>query len=136
MTDKNPQFSFKNWRFLTFNTFSLRLWSSVDADFCISSAYVTSGTKRSFCFWNIPASGGLNRKNLGKKREILAFKPLLPEIRLKNLTSRIRFSEALTSKLWNKKKYTAKAYRNGAKLNCIQFSTLRILDTFQSFKLF
>ena len=39
-----------------------------------------------------------------EKREILAFKPLLQEIWLKNLTSRKIF-EALTSKLWNKKKY-------------------------------
>ena len=49
ITDKNLQFPFKNWRFSTFTTFSLHSWSSVDADFCISSAYVTSGTKRSFC---------------------------------------------------------------------------------------
>ena len=49
ITDKNLQFPFKNWWFSTFTTFSLHSWSSVDADFCISSSYVTSGTKRSFC---------------------------------------------------------------------------------------
>ena len=43
-------FFFKNWRFSTFTTFSLLSWGSVDEDFCISSAYVTSGTKQSFCF--------------------------------------------------------------------------------------
>ena len=32
-----------------------------------------------------------------------------------------RFSEALTSKLWNKKIHAAEAYRNGAKLNYICF---------------
>ena len=63
ITDKNSQFSFKNQRFSTFTTFSHHSWSSVDADFCISSAYVTSGMKRSFCSQNIPAPGGLNRKN-------------------------------------------------------------------------
>ena len=31
-----------------------------------------------------------------------------------------RFSEALTSKLWNKKIHAAEAYRDGAKLNYIQ----------------
>ena len=30
-----------------------------------------------------------------------------------------RFSEALTSKIWNKKIHAAKAYRNGAKLNYV-----------------
>ena len=50
ITDKNSQFPFKNWRFSTFTTFSLHSWSSVDADFCISSScYVMSGTRRSFC---------------------------------------------------------------------------------------
>ena len=43
-------FFFKNWRFSTFTTFSLLSWGSVDEDFCISSASVTSGTKQSFCF--------------------------------------------------------------------------------------
>ena len=45
---------------------------------------------------------GVNQEKHVKKREILGFKPLLQEIRLKNLTGR-RFSEVLTSKLWNKK---------------------------------
>ena len=54
----------------------------MDADFCISLVDVTSGMKRLFWFQNIPAPGGLNRKN--KKHEILAFKPLLQEIREKN----------------------------------------------------
>ena len=63
ITDKNSQFSFKNQRFSTFTTFSHHSWSSVDADFCISSAYVTSGTKQYFSFQNIPVPGGLNRKN-------------------------------------------------------------------------
>ena len=58
ITDKNSQFSFKNWRFSTFTTFLLHSWNSVDADLCISSAYVMSGTKQSFCFLNIPASRG------------------------------------------------------------------------------
>ena len=63
ITDKNSQFYFRNWRFSTFTMFSLHSWSSVDAEFCISSANVTSGTKQSFWFYNIPPSGGLNRKN-------------------------------------------------------------------------
>ena len=45
---------------------------------------------------------GVKQEKHVKKREILGFKPLLQEIRLKNLTGR-RFSEVLTSKLWNKK---------------------------------
>ena len=60
------------------------------ADFCISSAYVTSGAKRSFCYYNIPAPGWLNRKKHVKKRETLAFKPLLQEIWFKKL-ARIKF---------------------------------------------
>ena len=50
ITNKNLQFPFTNWRFSTFTTFSLYSQSSVDAGFCISLAYVTSGTKRSFWF--------------------------------------------------------------------------------------
>ena len=50
LTDKNWQFSFKNWQFSTFTMFLLHLWSSMDADFRISLAYVTSGTKQFFCF--------------------------------------------------------------------------------------
>ena len=62
ITDKNLQFSFKNWQFSTFTTFLLHLPSSVDADFYTSSAYVMSGTKHSFHFQNIPASEMLNSK--------------------------------------------------------------------------
>ena len=50
ITYKNSQFAFKYWRFSTFTTFSLHSWSSQDANFCIPSAYVMSGTKRSFWF--------------------------------------------------------------------------------------
>ena len=50
ITDKNSQFPLRNWWLSTFTTFLLHLWSSVDADFCISSVYVTSGTKQLFCF--------------------------------------------------------------------------------------
>ena len=67
--------------------FSLHLWRSVDADFCISLAYVMSGMKQSFWFQNIPASGGLKRKN-ARKNINFGLKPLLQEIQLKNLTIR------------------------------------------------
>ena len=50
ITDKNLQFPFKNWRFSSFTMFLLHSWSSVDADFCISPAYLTSGMKQSFWF--------------------------------------------------------------------------------------
>ena len=60
----------------------------MDADFCISSTYVTSRTKQSFWSLNFPALGGLKWKKYKKKHEILAFKPLIQEIWLKNLTSR------------------------------------------------
>ena len=63
--------------------------------------------------------GGKQRKHK-KKHAILAFKPLLKEIRLQNLTLSESFSEALTPKLWNKiKTHAAKTYRNGAKLHYI-----------------
>ena len=75
VTDKKSQFSFKNWWFTTFTTFSLHWWSSLEADFGISSGYVMSEMKRSFCFWNIPGSGGLNRKNTWEK---VKFWPLIP----------------------------------------------------------
>ena len=48
ITDKNLQFPFENERFSTFTTFSVHSQSSMDADFCILSAYVMSVTKRSF----------------------------------------------------------------------------------------
>ena len=54
-------------------------YGSVEADFCISSAYVTSRMKQSFWSLNFPASGGLNKKH-EKKHEFLVFKPLLQEI--------------------------------------------------------
>ena len=52
--------------------------------------------------------GGIKQKKHVKKREILAFKPLLQEIWLKNLTSRKIF--------W---KNNTEVYQNGAKLNYI-----------------
>ena len=105
ITEKNLQFLFKNRRFSTFTTFSLDSWSSVDADFCISAAYATSGTIRSFWLQNIPVSGRLKRKKHKKKHEILAFRPLLQEIRLKTLTIRKVFWSS-KSKFWNLKKKT------------------------------
>ena len=114
---KKPlQLSFKIWWFSTFTTFSLHSWSSVAADFCISSAYVTSGTKGSFCFQNIPVSGGLNRKNTSKNMKFWPLNPYYKRSNWKNLTSR-KILWSLTSKLWNKKIHTAEAYWNGAKLN-------------------
>ena len=50
MSDKNSQFPFKNWQFSTFTVFPFNSWSSLDADFCISSDYATSVTKQSFWF--------------------------------------------------------------------------------------
>ena len=64
ITGKNLQFPFKYWQFSRFTTFSFHSWSSVDADFYISLAYVMSEMKQFFWFQNIPASGGLNRKNM------------------------------------------------------------------------
>ena len=49
-----------------------------------------------------PQGGSKQEKHI-KKHEILAFKPLLEEIWLKNLSSRKIF-QSLTSNLWNKKK--------------------------------
>ena len=63
ITDKNLQFSFKNWSFSIFTTFLLHSSSSMVAYFCNFSAYLASGTKWSFCFQSILALGGLNRKN-------------------------------------------------------------------------
>ena len=82
LTDKNWQFSFKNWQFSTFTMFLLHSWSSMDADFHISLAYVTSGTKQfsaSRTFTSQGGRGGLNRKNI-KNHEILVSEPLLQEI--------------------------------------------------------
>ena len=62
---------------------------------------------------------GVKQEKHKKKHEIFTFKPLLQEIWLKNLTSRKLFWSS-TSKLQNKKKKpTAKACRNGAKLNYV-----------------
>ena len=47
---------------------------------------------------------GVKQKKTQEKNEILAFKPLLQEIQLKPWLLE-RVSEALTSKLWNKKIY-------------------------------
>ena len=65
----------------------------MDADFCISQAYVMLVfiILEHFCL------RGAKQKKQEKKHEILAFKPILQEIRLKNLSE--RFSKALTSKL-------------------------------------
>ena len=108
---KNSQFPFKNWQFSTFTLFSLHSWSSMNADFCISSAYVTSGMKQSFWFKNIPTSGeeggreggGLNRKTTRKN---MKFWPLNSYYKRSDWKTWLadRFSEGLTSKLWNKKK--------------------------------
>ena len=51
------------------------------------SVYVTSGTKL-FLILEHSSLKGVKQKNHVKKREIFAFKPLLQEIRLKNLTIR------------------------------------------------
>ena len=102
ITEKNLQFPFKNWQFSTFTTFSLHSWSSVDPDFYISSACGMSGTKQSFCFYNIPASGSLNRKNMRKN---MKFWPLNSYYKrcIWKIWLAERFTKALTSKLWNKK---------------------------------
>ena len=47
---------------------------------------------------------GVKQKKHKKRHEMLAFKPLLQKIGLKNWLSE-SFSEALTSKLWNKRKF-------------------------------
>ena len=116
ITNKNSKFTFRRLQFSTFTTSSLHLWRSVDADFFISLAYVTSGKKSSFWFWYIPASMGLNtRKNM-------TFWPLNLYYRRSDWGTWLSetFPEALTSKLWNKKKiHAAEAYRNGAKLNYV-----------------
>ena len=50
-----------------------------------------------------------------KKQDILAFKPLLKEIQLNNQLSE-RFSEALTSKFWNKKKTCCRSLQKLSKI--------------------
>ena len=57
---------------ITENVYHVFTPRSVDAGFCISSANMTSGTKRSFWFQKI-WGGGWNRKNTRKKHEVLAF---------------------------------------------------------------
>ena len=94
----------------------LHLWSSVDADFCISSAYVTSGTKQSFCSENIRGQTEKTRK----KNNVKVW-PLNPYYKRSDWKTWLaeRFSEALTYKFGNKKIHTAEAYWNGVKLNYI-----------------
>ena len=48
---------------------------------------------------------GIKQKKHKKKHEIVAFKFLLQEIQLKNLSQ--RFPEDLTSKPWNKKSWSS-----------------------------
>ena len=92
------------------------MWSSVDADFCISSAYVWcqewSGLTDSKTF---QPEGGLNRKNT---RTNIKFWPLNPYYKKSNWKTCLskRFSEAVSPKLWHKKIHAAEAYRNGEKL--------------------
>ena len=117
ITDKTLQFSFKNWQFSTFTTFSLYSWGSLDADFCISSAYVTS--ERSI-FLGLQLSTPRRVKQIkhDKRHEILAFKSLLQEIWLKTLTSRNFLKlQHLSFKL--KKIPATEPCRNGAKLNYV-----------------
>ena len=64
ITEKKPTISLQE--FTIFNVYHIFTPRSVDAGFCISSANMTSGTKRSFWFQKIPASGELNRKNTRK----------------------------------------------------------------------
>ena len=64
ITEKNPTISLQG--FTIFNVYHVFTPRSVDSGFCISSANMTSGTKRSFWFQKIPASGELNRKNTRK----------------------------------------------------------------------
>ena len=71
--------------------------------FCISSTYVTSGTKQSFWFWNIAVSeGGKQEKH---KKKNVKFWPLNPYYRRSDWKIWLAegFSEALTSNLLNKK---------------------------------
>ena len=87
ITDKNSQFSLKYWWFSTFTMLSLHSWSSVDADFLfLQSVWCQerSGLSTSRTFH----PQGVKQKRHVKKHEILAFKPLLQNIQLKNLTSR------------------------------------------------
>ena len=99
--------------------FPLHLWSSVDSGFCISSAYVMSGMKRSFC-WLLEYSslGGLNTKNMRKNMKFWPLNSYYMRSDWKIWLAK-RFYEALTSKLWNKKIHAAEACRNGAKLNYV-----------------
>ena len=100
MVDKNSQFSFKNSWFSTFTMFLLHSWSSVDADFCISSAYGMSGMKRSLFLEHSSLRGGKQKKHVKNMK----FWPYNKRSDWKTSLAE-RFSEALTSKLWNKKKY-------------------------------
>ena len=99
ITDKKSQFAFKNLQFSTFATFLFRSLSSLDADFCISSAYVTSGTKRTL---QPQGEGCKQKKHEKKKHEIL---PLNPYYKRSDWNTWLsgNFFEAIISKLWNKK---------------------------------
>ena len=69
----------------------------------------------------------MKQKRHEEKHGILAFKPLLQEWSDEKTWLSERFSEALTSKLWNKKIHAVKAYRNGAKFNYI-YSPLMVIS--------
>ena len=103
----------------TFTTFSLHSWGFVDADFCISSAYVTSRTRWSFSSLNSPAPWGLKLKKHEKKHEISAFKSLLKDLIEKSGQQKAFLKLQHLSFKMKKKLPAAEAYRNGAKLNYV-----------------
>ena len=77
-----------------------------------------SGKKQAFWVYNIPASGGLNRKNMRKNMKFWSLNPYYKRSNWKTWLLG-RFSRAQPFKLWNisNKKHAGKAYGNGGKLN-------------------
>ena len=75
VTDKKSQFSFKNWWFTTFTTFSLHSWSSLEADFGISRLCDIIN-EAVFLLLKHSRLRGFKQKKHMKKSEILAFNPL------------------------------------------------------------
>ena len=104
-TYKKLQFPFKNWHFSTFTTLSLHSWSSVDADFCIFFGLCDMRNKVVYLILehsSLKGEGGLNRKNTRKNTKFWPINPYYKRSNWKTWPSE-SFSEALTSKLWNKK---------------------------------
>ena len=90
----------------------------MDADFCISSAYVTSKTKWSFWSLNFPVTGGLNRKNTRKNMKFLPLNLYYKRYDRKTWLEKA-FLKLLHLSFKIKKIPPAEACRNGVKLNYV-----------------